>query len=333
MLIITVVELLPYTDSVARPFPLVQSVSPFDTALRPTHAVEHSTPQISGPWLTDTHFWPHDGPAMAPHQPPSSVDLGTLGLRQFESSTIPSQFVHQGLLSYSFNDDLSVSKWFIKEATTHVCTCIAAAQRMPQNFQTSVPSPAGCPSLQMFPSASAHAAPAYESHLPLPPTPASPTYVSTPGSSRGSTSTTPRTSCIAIPPPRKKRLQRSVPYARPDAPSSIPGSSVEPTDAVALENARKGVLQFVTDHPRIIEPSIGELAALAIVGSNPRLGTPGKSVYSVFFSSSRGRNPRFTCLDCGKKDKRVSRAVRHQRQEHFGHYPFPCQGDASHPAW
>lgn len=221
----------------------------------------------------------------------------------------------------------------MKETTAHVCICIVAAQQMPRDFQMSVLPPAGCPSLQRFPPSSAHAAPVYEPHLPLPPTPASPTYVSTPGSSRGSTSTTPRTSCIAIPPPRKKRLQRSVPYARPNAPSSIPGSSVEPTDAVALENARKGILQFVTDHPHQCEPCIGEPAAMAIVGSNPRLGTPGKSVYSLFFSYSRGRNPRFTCLDCGHVDKRVSRAVRHQRQEHFGHYPFPCQGDAGHPAW
>ena len=40
--------------------------------------------------------------------------------RLFESSTVPSQFAHQGLLSYPLDGDLCMSKWYIKGAITHV---------------------------------------------------------------------------------------------------------------------------------------------------------------------------------------------------------------------
>jgi hypothetical protein len=202
-------------------------------------------------------------------------------------------------------------------------------------MQTSVSPPAGCPNLQRSPLSSAYAGPVYDSRLLVPPTPASPSFVSTPGSSGVSTSASPETRCVDIPAPRKKRPQRSAPYARPSARGqrSISGSSIESTDAVALDNIRKGARQFVRDNPHVIEPCIGDPAAMAIIGSNHRLGTPGKSIYSVFFSSSRSGKPRFTCYDCGHVDARVSRALRHQRQDHFGHYPYPCEGSADHPAW
>ena len=127
--------------------------------LHPTHAVEYSTPQIPGLCTTGALFWPHGGPIMEPHQSPSVVGFGILGL--FATSTVPSQFDHQGLLSYPFNGDHSMSKWYTKEPTTYVCTSTAQV-----NTQTSVPSAAGCPSLQGSPLASAHADPAYELHLP-----------------------------------------------------------------------------------------------------------------------------------------------------------------------
>ena len=158
--------------------------------------------------------------------------------------------------------------------------------------------------------------------------PASPVYVSTPGSSGASSSTSPEANSVSIPSPRKKRPQRFAPYERPST-----SSQMEDTDAVALENARQGVRRFVKAHPGVLEPCIGEPAAKAIVGSITRLGTPGKSIYSVFFMSSRSGKPRFTCYECAHIDTRFNRAARHQRQDHFGHYPFPCPGGEGHPAW
>ena len=160
-----------------------------------------------------------------------------------------------------------------------------------------------------------------------------PQSVSTPGSSGASTSTSPETNSASIPPPRKKRLQRSAPYARPGT-SSQPinqGSSMEDTDAVALENARKGVRQFVKAQPHVLEPCIGDPAAKAIIGSTPRLGTPGKSPYSVFFGPVVVA--RFTCYKCAHIDTKFNRAARQQHQDHSGHYPFPYQGGGEHPAW
>jgi hypothetical protein len=82
-------------------------------------------------------------------------------------------------------------------------------------------------------------------------------------------------------------------------------------------------------NPHAVEPSVGDPAAIAITGG---LGVPGRSVYSAFFSGPRGKSP-FTCYECGRTEARFLRAVRHQRQEHFQHYPFRCQGGAGHPAW
>ena len=203
-----------------------------------------------------------------------------------------------------FNCDPSVPQWYTKEATL----------------------------------ASPHAhvsGPTTDSHLSIPRTPASPIYISTPDSSGASSSTSPETNALSIPSSRKKRLQRSAPYARPctSGQQTNSGSSMGDMDAVALENARVRVRQYVKDHPHAIEPCIGDPIANAIIGSTPRLGTPGKSLYSVFFSSSRNGKPRFTCLECAHVDGRFSRAARHQRQDHFGHYPFPCDGGVGHPAW
>ena len=199
-----------------------------------------------------------------------------------------------------------------------------------------IPSPTGCPTLQESAYTSSHTDTAYDSQLPLPPTaPASPTAVSTPGSSGVSTSTSPERHTVATPLPTKRRL-RSAPYARPTTSDhrSIQCSPVDPTGAVALDHVRNRVQQFITDHPHAIEPCIGDPAAVDIIGSNPRLGTPGKSIYTVFFYSSRsGGKLRFNCHDCTHVDARFSRALRHQRQDHFRHSPFPCQGGTGHPAW
>ena len=257
-----------------------------------------------------------------PQQSPSTVD--------------PRNLVLWPPASYLFNGDQSKCKLYMKDATAHVFTCIAAAQHRSQaNIEMPVPSPAGSPSLQGSPPVSSDAYTPYDLHLSLPPTPASSTSVSTPASSATSTSTSPERSSVATPLPRKKR-PCSVPYARPTASAqrSIQRSFMDPTDAVARDIIRKGVQQFVTDHPHVIEPFIGDQAAMDIVGSNPRLGTPGKSIYTIFFfSSGSGRKLRFNCHDCGHVDARASRALRHQRQFHFGHNPFPCQGGAGHSVW
>ena len=228
----------------------------------------------------------------------------------FESSAVPPQLVHQGFFTntqyqgYPLNGDLSIPNWYTHEAAH----------------------------------ANAHAhisGPTIDSHLPIPLTPASSVHVSTPGSSGVSSSTSPETSSVPIPLPRKKRLQRFTPYDHPSTSSqqTDPGSPMEDTDAVALEKARKGIRQFVKAHPNVLEPCIGDPAAKAIIGSTARLGTPGKSIYSILFMSSRSSKPRFTCYECAHVDTRFNRAARHQRQDHFGHYPFPCQGGAGHPAW
>ena len=171
--------------------------------------------------------------------------------------------------------------------------------------------------------------PAYDSQLPVPLTPLSLGYLTTPDSLGDSS---PGNTSIPIPPsPRKKRRQRSAPYSRSHAGStSVP--STDSGDAVALDSARVGLQQWVKANPHAVEPSIGSSAATAIIGSNPRLGTLGRSLYCAFFSNRRGKHP-FTCYECGHEEGRFSRAVRHQRQEHFGHYPFQCQGGSSHSAW
>jgi len=214
---------------------------------------------------------------------------------------------------------------------------IAGAQQTPQvNIQTPshitndplqlVPLPVGYPS-QHGPSLASGSV--NDSHYLMPPTPASPAFFTTPDSSGASTTSSPEPSS-----PRQKRRQLSTPYARPKASQrSTPGSSMEPTDAVALDNARNGVRRFVKGNPHAIEPDIGDPAAITIIGSCQSLGTYGKSLYSVFFFSSRSGKKRFTCHECGHVDARFSRALRHQRQEHFGHYPYLCQGGVGHPAW
>ncbi len=313
-----VVELFSYNDFAT--FPSESALLRFDAALRPTHAAEHLTPLIPELYLAGTLRWPYDVPVMEPQQSPSTVGPGSLWPPA----------------SYPFNGDLSKYKWYMKDAASHVCTCIAVAPHTSQaNVEMPVPSPAGSPSLQGSPLVSPDAYAVYDLHQSSPPTPTSSTCVSTPGSSGVSTSTSLERSSAATTLPRKKRLC-SAPYARPTASAqrSIQRSPMDPTDAVARDNVRKGIQQFVTDHPHAIEPCIGDPAAMDIVGSNPRLGTPGKSIYTVFFFSSRsGRKPRFNCHDCPHTDARFSRGLRHQRQEHFGHYPFPCQGGTSHPAW
>ena len=171
--------------------------------------------------------------------------------------------------------------------------------------------------------------PADDSHFPLPPTPVSPAYLITPNGSGSSTDSSPG---ILIPSlPRKRRRQRGMPYARP-SPNCVGatlGSFTEPY-AVTLDNARKAVREWVKTNPHSVEPLVGHAAAIAIVGAHLRMGTAGKSLYSVFFSNSK---PPFMCYECGHLEQRFSRAVRHQRQEHFGHYPFLCQGGSGHPAW
>ena len=77
LLIVPAVEPFSYTGTAIPPFPLVQSASlPFEAALRPTHAVEHSTLHIPESWPTHTLLWPHGMPVMEPHQSPCSVGLG-----------------------------------------------------------------------------------------------------------------------------------------------------------------------------------------------------------------------------------------------------------------
>jgi len=213
----------------------------------------------------------------------------------------------------------------VYERSNNSCVHTAFAEHQVNN-RTTAASPVGCASVQGSPPDSAYAGPAYDLDFSVPPTPASMSYVSTPGTSSTSTSTSPEANNVAIPSRKKKRVQRSVPYARPNALGS-------PTDIVELENVRKGVRQLVKDHPHAIEPRIGDPAATAIIGSNPKLGTAGKSIYTIFFFSGRTAKPQFTCHECGHVDARFSRALRHQRQDHFGHYPFPCQGGTGHPTW
>ena len=114
------------------------------------------------------------------------------------------------------------------------------------------------------------------------PTPASTVYVSTPGSSSASTSTSPETRGVPGSSLRSKRL-RSAPCARPTASGqrSIQSSPMGPTNTVTLDSVRQSVRQFFTAQPHVIEPCIGDPAAMDIIWSNTRLGTPGKSLYSV----------------------------------------------------
>ena len=133
-------------------------------------------------------------------------------------------------------------------------------------------------------------------------------------------------------------LQEIISKPRRDSPSEgddrdVQSSLMDPMDAVALGNVRKAVQQFTTDHPHVIEPCIGDLAAMDIIGSNTISGIHGESIYSVFFFSDCSDYPRFTCYECGHVGTKLPRAVRHQRQAHFGHFPFPCKGGADHPAW
>jgi len=197
----------------------------------------------------------------------------------------------------------------------------------PSSLFPIIPSPAAHPRLQR-PSVASTRGPPYDAHFPMPPTPVS--HITTPefsgASSSGSESPRPSVPASSS---RKKR-----PYTRP-SPSgtrSVLGSPMEPELAAALDNAREGVQRFVKENPHTVEPPIGNRAATAIMGSDSRLGTPGKSLYSAFFSSSHGKPP-FTCYECGHVETRFSRAVRHQRQEHFEHYPYLCQGGSGHPAW
>jgi len=169
---------------------------------------------------------------------------------------------------------------------------------------------------------------AYEPHFHAPPTPRSLGYITTPDSLDDGS---PGTASLPIPSsPRKKRRQRSGRYVRfsPSYAGSTLGSS---TNAGDVDIAREGLRRWLKKNPHDLEPSIGNPAATAIIGSNLRLGTPGRSLYSALFSSRSGKQP-FTCYECGHEEGRFSRAVRHQRQEHFGHYPFPCQGGSGHSA-
>jgi len=72
----------------------------------------------------------------------------------------------------------------------------------------------------------------------------------------------PKSTSVTIPGSlRTKRRLTSAPYARPSARGQHPisGSSMEPADAVALYNIRKG--EFVRDHPHVIESCIIILGA------------------------------------------------------------------------
>ena len=171
----------------------------------------------------------------------------------------------------------------------------------------------------------------FDPQSPLPPIPLFPAYLMTPGSSGASTSSSPEGTNSSIPAssPRRNRLQSSAPYTPPSSSSrrSGPRWARGSNDAVALEAARESVREFVKYNPQAVEPVIGDPAATALVGSVPE-GVPGKTVYSAFFSSQTGKSP-FTCYECGRVEKRFLRAVRHQRQEHFGHYPFQCESFCS----
>ena len=60
---------------------------------------------------------------------------------------------------------------------------------------------------------------------------------------------------------------------------------MDPTDTVALDNVRERVSSSSSRiNLMFIEPCISDPAAMDIIGSNPRLGTPGKSLYAVLFS-------------------------------------------------
>jgi hypothetical protein len=193
--------------------------------------------------------------------------------------------------------------------------------------------PSPYPGLQGSSLVSAHArpsSPVYDSNVPVSPTPLSPTYLTTPGSSGVSTSSSPDRSSVSIPSSssRRKRLQSRTPNVPPQSKRSTLRSAEETKDGVALDNVRKYVRKFVKEHPVSIEPSIGD-PAMGSISLNSKFGAPGKSLYSAFFSTK----PPFTCYECGCVERRYSRAVRHQRQEHFMHFPFACPGGRGHPAW
>jgi hypothetical protein len=127
---------------------------------------------------------------------------------------------------------------------------------------------------------------------------------------------------------RRKRLQSRAPNAPPESKRSGLRSAGETKDGVTLDDVGKYARQFVKGHPVSVEPSIGDLA-MGIISLNSKFGAPGKSLYSAFFSSK----PPFTCYECGCVERRHSQAIRHQRQEHFLHFPFACPGGRGHPVW
>ncbi len=76
----------------------------------------------------------------------------------------------------------------------------------------------------------------------------------------------------------EKRLQRSAPYARPSASPqrSMPSSSMKPTYAVALVNAREALRQFARDHLHTIDTPIGDPASTPVND-----GTAGEHAYAA----------------------------------------------------
>ena len=95
----------------------------------------------------------------------------------------------------------------------------------------------------------------------------------------------------AYPFPRQERSGSSTLRPSTSSQQISSGFSMEDTDAVALKNARTGVWQFVKAHPHVLEPCVGDSVAKTIIGSTPRLWTPGRSLCSVFFGLVIVANP------------------------------------------
>jgi hypothetical protein len=188
------------------------------------------------------------------------------------------------------------------------------------------------------PSTQAPNTPSSTAHHLLPFVPSlSTTYATTLGSSVASTSGNPESTASPIRPLRRERgngevLRRTLvpgPRSQSQSWAICPAGFSGANDAAALDKVRVCMQEFVRENPHALGPSVGDPAAISITGG---LGVPGRSVYSAFLSSPSDKPP-FTCYECGRTGAHFSRAVRHQRQEHFRHYPFRCQGGAGHPTW
>jgi len=116
----------------------------------------------------------------------------------------------------------------------------------PSSLFPIVPFPDGHPRLQP-PSVTSTRGPAYDAHSSMPPSPVS--YITTPEFSGASSSGPESTrSSVHASSPRRKR-----PYTpSPSGTRSVLGLSIEHELAVALDNAREGIRQFVKDNPHTV---------------------------------------------------------------------------------